>query len=170
MCASQDSRHLWERPSHSIPRKKSTTCIRRGCSASCSIGRPTSLGTRRRSSEPDGSHASRPPKGCSRPQRSLWPRADREEASSFRATAEFESRGMAIGFVLISTAPAKEHEVYNELLKVKEIVELHPLFGEYDLIAKIEAEDFNVLGQVVVDKIRSIPGVIDTKTLTGIKF
>jgi DNA-binding Lrp family transcriptional regulator len=77
---------------------------------------------------------------------------------------------LAIGFVLISTAPAKEHEVYNELLKVKEIVELHPLFGEYDLIAKIEAEDFNVLGQVVVDKIRSIPGVIDTKTLTGIKF
>ncbi len=77
---------------------------------------------------------------------------------------------MAIGFVLISTAPAKEHEVYNELLKVKEIVELHPLFGEYDLIAKIETEDFNLLGEVVVDSIRSIPGVIDTKTLTGIKF
>ncbi len=41
---------------------------------------------------------------------------------------------MAVGFILISTAPAKEHEVYNELLKVKEVVELHPLFGEYDLI------------------------------------
>ena len=53
---------------------------------------------------------------------------------------------MAVGFILISTAPAKEHEVYNELLKVKEVVELHPLFGEYDLIAKIEAEDFNLLG------------------------
>ncbi|NLK26399.1 MAG: Lrp/AsnC family transcriptional regulator [Euryarchaeota archaeon] len=77
---------------------------------------------------------------------------------------------MAIGFVLISTAPAKEHEVYNELLKVKEVVELHPLFGEFDLIAKVEASDFNLLGQVVVDNIRSIPGVIDTKTLTGIKF
>ena len=77
---------------------------------------------------------------------------------------------MAVGFVLISTAPAKEHEVYNGLLKVKEIVELHPLFGEYDLIAKIEADDFNVLGQVVVDSIRTIPGVIDTKTLTGMKF
>jgi DNA-binding Lrp family transcriptional regulator len=77
---------------------------------------------------------------------------------------------LAVGFILISTAPAREHEVYNELLKVKEIVELHPLFGEYDLIAKIEAVDFNQLGQVVVDKVRSIPGVIDTKTLTGIKF
>ncbi len=77
---------------------------------------------------------------------------------------------MAVGFVLISTAPAREHEVYNELLKVKEVVELHPLFGEYDLIAKIEADDFNKLGQVVVDQIRTITGVIDTKTLTGIKF
>jgi DNA-binding Lrp family transcriptional regulator len=77
---------------------------------------------------------------------------------------------LAIGFVLISTAPAKEHEVYTELLRVKGIVELHPLFGEYDLIAKVEAEDFNALGQLVVDKIRSVPGVIDTKTLTGIKF
>jgi DNA-binding Lrp family transcriptional regulator len=77
---------------------------------------------------------------------------------------------LAIGFVLISTAPAKEHEVYNTLQNINEIKELHPLFGEYDLIAKIEASDFNVLGQVVVDKIRTIPGVIDTKTLTGIKF
>jgi len=77
---------------------------------------------------------------------------------------------MAVGFVLISTAPAKEHEVYNVLLKIEEVVELHPLFGEYDLIAKIEAEDFNKLGEIVVDKIRSIPGVVDTKTLTGIKF
>ncbi len=75
-----------------------------------------------------------------------------------------------MGFVLISTAPAKEHEVYNELLKVKEVVEVYPLFGEYDLIAKIEASDFNLLGQVVVDKVRSQPGVIDTKTLTCIKF
>lgn len=77
---------------------------------------------------------------------------------------------MAVGFVLISTSPASEHEVYDELLKIPEVVELHPLFGEYDLIAKIETEDFNQLGQIVVEKIRSIDGVVDTKTLTGIKF
>ena len=77
---------------------------------------------------------------------------------------------MAIGFVLISTIPSKEHEVFSALSTVKEIVEIHPLFGEYDIIAKIEAEDFNKLGQIVVDKIRTVPGVIDTKTLTGIRF
>ncbi|MDH7506797.1 MAG: Lrp/AsnC ligand binding domain-containing protein [Candidatus Thermoplasmatota archaeon] len=77
---------------------------------------------------------------------------------------------MAIGFVLISAAPAHEHEVYNKLSKIKEIIELHPLFGEYDIIAKIEAEDFEKLGKIIVEKIRSINGVIDTKTLTGTKF
>ncbi|ADD08300.1 Lrp/AsnC ligand binding domain-containing protein [Candidatus Aciduliprofundum boonei] len=77
---------------------------------------------------------------------------------------------MAIGFVLISTAPGKEHEVYNELKKIPEIVELHPLFGEFDLIAKLDTKDFNELGTIVVEKIRMIDGVIDTKTLTGIKF
>jgi len=77
---------------------------------------------------------------------------------------------MPVGFVLISTAPAKEHQVYNELMKIKEIVELHPLFGEYDLIAKVEAKDLDDLGKIVVEKIRSIDGVADTKTLTGTKF
>ena len=74
---------------------------------------------------------------------------------------------MAIGFVLINAAPAHEHDVYNKLSKVPEIVEVHPLFGEFDIIAKIEADDFEKLGNLVVNKIRSIDGVIDTKTLTG---
>jgi len=74
---------------------------------------------------------------------------------------------MAIGYVLINAAPAHEHEVYAKLSKVPEIVELHPLFGEFDLIAKIKARDFEKLGDLVVNKIRSIKGVIDTKTLTG---
>jgi DNA-binding Lrp family transcriptional regulator len=77
---------------------------------------------------------------------------------------------MVIGYVLISTAPAMEHVVYNELVKIKEIVELHLLFGEYDLIAKVESDDFNNLGLVVVDHIRTIKGITETKTLTGVKF
>ncbi len=77
---------------------------------------------------------------------------------------------MTIGFVLIRTTPSHEQGVYNKLSKVSEIVELHPLFGEYDLIAKIEADDFEKLGNIIVEKIRTIDGIIDTKTLTGTKF
>nr|MDO8119443.1 Lrp/AsnC ligand binding domain-containing protein [Candidatus Sigynarchaeota archaeon] len=75
-----------------------------------------------------------------------------------------------IGYILINTTPAKEHEVYNELLKIRELIELYPLFGEYDFIAKVDSMDLDRLGRVVVDKIRTIKGVIDTRTLTGIMF
>jgi len=77
---------------------------------------------------------------------------------------------VAIGFVLITIAPTHEHDVSTKLSRVSEIIELQTLFGEYDLIAKIEADDFEKLGSIVVNKIRSIEGVIDTKTLTGAKF
>ena len=77
---------------------------------------------------------------------------------------------MSIGFILIKAAPALEHEVYTKLSKIQEIIDLQPLFGEYDLIAKIEAEDFEKLGEIVINNIRSIKGVIDTKTLTGTRL
>ena len=77
---------------------------------------------------------------------------------------------MAISFVLINAAPAHEHEIHHKLSKIQEIIELHPLFGEYDLIAKIEADSFENIGDIVVNKIRVIEGIIDTKTLAGTKF
>ena len=77
---------------------------------------------------------------------------------------------MTLGFVLISTEPGKDREVYNQLLKVPEITELVPLFGEFDLIAKLEANSFDKLGRLVAEKIRAVPSVTDAKTLTGTKF
>jgi DNA-binding Lrp family transcriptional regulator len=77
---------------------------------------------------------------------------------------------MVVGFVLITTAAAHEREVFKKLSDVLEIVELHPLFGEYDLIAKIEVDDFDKLGAIIVNKIRSIEGVKFTTTFTETKF
>jgi len=77
---------------------------------------------------------------------------------------------MIIAFILISIVPTKERKVYNKLLKVGEVVELYLIFGEYDLIAKVEAEDFNKLGEIVVGKIRTVEGIVDTKTIVGMKF
>ncbi len=77
---------------------------------------------------------------------------------------------MAIGFVHVKTAPAAERAVYNVLKDIEEAVESHTLFGEYDLIIKLEAEDINDIGNIVMDKIEPIEGVEDTKTLVGIEF
>jgi DNA-binding Lrp family transcriptional regulator len=77
---------------------------------------------------------------------------------------------MVLAFVLISTATAKEHTVYDELMQVGEISELYPLFGEYDFIAKVEAKNEDDIGDVVVNQIRRLEGVSDTKTLTVVSL
>ncbi len=75
-----------------------------------------------------------------------------------------------IGFVLIGIEPTREKEIYAALMKIGQIVELYPLFGDYDLIAKVEADSYDTIGAIVVSKIRSIAGVKATKTLARVAF
>jgi len=77
---------------------------------------------------------------------------------------------MAIGFALLSISPLYEKEVYDTLInKIPEVIEVHPLFGEYDILVKIQCTDIDTIGEVVIKKIRSQKGVVDTKTLIGTK-
>ena len=85
-------------------------------------------------------------------------------------TQKTRGASTAIGFVLIDIEPTREKEVYQKLTKIKDIVELYPLFGDYDLIAKVEADSYDAIGKLVVSKIRSIEGVKATKTLARVAF
>jgi len=76
---------------------------------------------------------------------------------------------MAIGFALLSISPLHEKSVYETLGNISEVVEVHPLFGEFDILVKIECNDIDSIGDVVINKIRSTKGVMDTKTLIGTK-
>jgi len=74
---------------------------------------------------------------------------------------------MATGFALLSISPLYENEVYQKLRTTSGVVEVHPIFGEYDILLKIECPDIDSIGEVVIKRIRSIKGVVDTKTLIG---
>src|SRR5438046_10442162 len=58
----------------------------------------------------------------------------------------------AIGFVLIDIEPTREKEIYAALMKIGQIVELYPLFGEYDRIAQGEADSYDAISAVVVSE------------------
>jgi DNA-binding Lrp family transcriptional regulator len=72
---------------------------------------------------------------------------------------------MATGFALLSISPLHEKEVFEALNQMPEISEVHPLFGEYDILVKIECEDIDTIGEVVIKKIRSLSGIVDSKTV-----
>ena len=75
-----------------------------------------------------------------------------------------------VGFILISTKAEVEEKVISVLNTSPNIQEAHFLFGEWDIIAKVVARDFNEVSRVVLDEIRSLDGVIHTETLAGISF
>jgi len=71
---------------------------------------------------------------------------------------------MVVGYVFIDAAPSKEFDIYTKLLEIPQIRDVHVLFGQHDLIAKIESDDYLQLADVVYEKIREIDGIIGTKT------
>tara|TARA_B100001758_G_scaffold54453_1_gene44854 strand:+ start:6508 stop:6750 length:243 start_codon:yes stop_codon:yes gene_type:complete len=77
---------------------------------------------------------------------------------------------MAVGYVLLNVAPGAEHDVYLQLQQLESVSDATVLFGDYDLIVKLQAIDLSSIAKAVVESIRQIPGVVDTKTLAGAEF
>ena len=74
---------------------------------------------------------------------------------------------MAIGFVLITTEPGQEKMVRGRLEKIELVTSGWMLFGEYDLIARVQADNEYDLTRCIVEEIRPMEGIVDTKTLIG---
>ena len=73
---------------------------------------------------------------------------------------------MPLAYVLINTARGSEDKVLNELKKVEGIIEVHTLYGMYDIIAKVEIKDTeDKFKENIFWKIRRISEVESTITL-----
>tara|TARA_B100000214_G_scaffold295276_1_gene225053 strand:+ start:393 stop:626 length:234 start_codon:yes stop_codon:yes gene_type:complete len=77
---------------------------------------------------------------------------------------------MAVGYVLLNVTPGVERDVYLRLKEMDNIADVTVLFGDYDLIVKLIAEDLASIATSVVESIRQIPGILDSKTLAGAEF
>ncbi|HTQ23352.1 MAG TPA: Lrp/AsnC ligand binding domain-containing protein [Candidatus Binataceae bacterium] len=69
-------------------------------------------------------------------------------------------------FILVDTSPGKAREVATKLRQVGGISSAHAVTGPHDIIAVAEAPDVSSLGELVVQKIQSVPGV--NRSLTSI--
>ena len=77
---------------------------------------------------------------------------------------------MAVGYVLLNVVPGVEHDVYLQLKDLDVVADITVLFGDYDLIVKLVADDLSSIAATVVESIRQIPGILDSKTLAGAEF
>ena len=74
---------------------------------------------------------------------------------------------MAIGFVLITTVPGDEDSVRAALDSIEHVTDRWMLFGEFDILARVQADDEFTLTRCIVEEIRPLTGIQDTKTMIG---
>ena len=75
---------------------------------------------------------------------------------------------MPIAFVLISSEFGYEYEVINLLKQIKNVKEVYHTYGDYDAIAKVEAESEMALNETIAYHIRQITRIQSTVTLTTV--
>ncbi|MHA1400229.1 MAG: Lrp/AsnC family transcriptional regulator [Candidatus Heimdallarchaeaceae archaeon] len=72
---------------------------------------------------------------------------------------------MATAFILINSEIGEENAVMEQLLELPNVKEAHVVYGVYDLIAKIEAEDTESLKKIVTENLRALDNVRSTMTM-----
>ncbi len=72
---------------------------------------------------------------------------------------------MVEAYLLMTVGTAKEHHVFETLKKMKEVMDVSILYGEWDIIAKVRTDRIEDLDPLVTGKIRTIPGVKTTVTM-----
>ena len=72
---------------------------------------------------------------------------------------------MPMAYVLINTEPKHMENVVSTLEKLDVVVEIFPVYGVYDVVAKVQADTMDKLKEIVTWKVRSLDDVRSTITM-----
>ena len=61
---------------------------------------------------------------------------------------------MAVGYVLVNVSPGQEYQAFQTIKELENVSDATLLFGDYDIIIKLEAESLGIIAKTVVDTIR----------------
>ena len=75
---------------------------------------------------------------------------------------------MPLAWVLLDCLPGKERDVYLQLLDIPAISSVSVVYGDADLVARIDFEDEREMSRTLIEKMRHISGVKKTETLIAI--
>jgi Lrp/AsnC family transcriptional regulator, regulator for asnA, asnC and gidA len=72
-------------------------------------------------------------------------------------------------FMGVNVGPGFAEEVANGLSSIDEILEIHEMHNRFDLLLKIRAKNLDELREIVVNKIRSLPHILEAELMTILK-
>ena len=74
-----------------------------------------------------------------------------------------------LAFMGINVKPGLADEAIEDLSNIEEVLEIHEMHGTFDLLVKIRSKDLDQMRDVVENKIRTLPHIIETELMTVLK-
>ena len=71
---------------------------------------------------------------------------------------------MVVAYILIQTEVGKAAMVAEKIVQIEGVQQAEDVTGPYDVIVRAEADDVDLLGQLVVAQVQGVGGI--TRTLT----
>ena len=76
---------------------------------------------------------------------------------------------MALAGILISCSPVRERVVYLQLLEMEAVSEVSVVYGELDLVARIDFDSEKEMSRTLIEEMRHVEGVRKTETLIAVE-
>jgi Lrp/AsnC family transcriptional regulator for asnA, asnC and gidA len=90
--------------------------------------------------------------------------------SKFTLTLDNEILGYDhLSFAGINVKPGTIEQTIQVLSNVKEVLEIHETYGKSDLLVKIRAKNLEDMRNIIENKIRILPNILDTELTTVLK-
>jgi Lrp/AsnC family transcriptional regulator for asnA, asnC and gidA len=74
-----------------------------------------------------------------------------------------------LAFIGINIRPGFADQITEGLSNLEEVLEIHEMHGRFDLFVKVRAKDLNHMRDIVVNKIRKLPNILETELMTVLK-
>lgn len=74
-----------------------------------------------------------------------------------------------LAFMGINIEPGYADEVNTGLSTIDEVLEIHETHGRFDILLKLRAKDLDEMRDIVVNKIRKLPRILETELMTVLK-
>ncbi|MFL6398173.1 MAG: Lrp/AsnC family transcriptional regulator [Nitrososphaeraceae archaeon] len=74
-----------------------------------------------------------------------------------------------LAFAGINVRPGFTDQTIGELSNFEEVLEIHEMHGKFDLFVKVRAKDLDHMRDIIENKIRTLPNILDTELMTVLK-
>ena len=95
---------------------------------------------------------------------------DEGAIKKFTVVPDYEAIGLpTVGFIYISFDAASgksQREIASKISGFPEVEEVYIIAGEWDMLIKVRAKSVEEVGNFVLDRLRTVPGVERTETVT----